>query len=655
METFSVDIKGRVRNFNLPEKQPLMPIFEAVVNSIQAIAEKNDNDVHYINIEIEREETLTDEIIGKIKNVNIFDDGIGFNIANFTSFLKSDSTKKIEIGGKGVGRFSWLKAFDDIDIESVFLEKNEFYYRRFNFNIKNNFLDDAYDKTTHNKTFTKVKLINFKEQYQKKAPYKLEDIAFRIMQHCLMYFLDINCPKISIQDNYKSILLNDLFQENYLNEINQKQIIIKDKCFNILQIKVDNSIVDKHVLYLCAHNRLVQTINMSTYMPDLNEKLGDKDKFWYLAIVTSDYLDQIVDMNRLSFNMPEVSKSEDLDVVSLEDIRKEVVNIAENFLEEYLTPIRDEKDIRIKNYIKNSAPQFSHLLKYKMDKIKAIKSNLSNKDLDNELYKISRDFDDENKKECDKLYEILLNDEIKSEYNDKINVLVDKISSMNKSILANYVAHRKVIIDMLETCMRKKIDDKYYQEAILHNIIYPKNHTSDDIRYEQHNLWLIDERLSYFYFACSDIPFNNDRKEDRPDIMLFDKSLLMVESENDGTPYDNIVIFELKKPMRNDLKRENPLDQITNYMNEIKKRPITDKHGRLIRTNEHTKFYLYVVCDMLDEYRDTLESLNGFESTIDGLGMFRMKGNLYIEILTYDKIINDAKKRNKILFDKLGI
>ena len=26
-----------------------------------------------------------------------------------------------------------------------------------------------------------------------------------------------------------------------------------------------------------------------------------------------------------------------------------------------------------------------------------------------------------------------------------------------------------------------------------------------------------------------------------------------------------------------------------------------------------------------------------------------------IEVLTYDKIINDAKKRNKILFDKLGI
>lgn len=37
-----------------------------------------------------------------------------------------------------------------------------------------------------------------------------------------------------------------------------------------------------------------------------------------------------------------------------------------------------------------------------------------------------------------------------------------------------------------------------------------------------------------------------------------------------------------------------------------------------------------------------------FEAIVD-------KMNAYIEILSYDKIISDAKKRNRILFDKLGI
>ena len=58
---------------------------------------------------------------------------------------------------------------------------------------------------------------------------------------------------------------------------------------------------------------------------------------------------------------------------------------------------------------------------------------------------------------------------------------------------------------------------------------------------------------------------------------------------------------------------------------------------------------------MLENYKDKLQSTYGFDETIDGLGMFRMKDNQYIEVLTYDKILNDAKKRNKILFDKLGL
>lgn len=656
MQNFNVNISGRTRNFNLPEKQPLMPIFEAIVNSIQAIKEKKDTEIHNIEIIIERDETLTNEIQGCIRNCIVIDDGIGFNNANFTSFLESDSTYKYEIGGKGVGRFSWLKAFDDIDIESVFLEKNEFYHRQFNFNIKNNFLDDTYDKTTQNKTFTKVKLNNFKEQYKKKAPHKLEDIAFRIMQHCLMYFLDDNCPKIIIKDEKDTIELNELFNTNYLNENNIKNIRIKKHNFNILQIKADNLIVDKHAVYLCANNRLVDVKNLSNYMPDLNGMLNKVDKFWYLAIVTSDYLDMNVDMNRLSFNIPKTSKNEDLDVVCIDDIMIEVIESAEDFLKDYLKPIRDEKKQRIKAYIKSNAPQYSHLLTYKANELKKVKSNLSDEDLDNALYQMSRDFELEIRKEGQALVECLKNDLTQTmEYKHKFEEHVAKISEENKSILAKYVAHRKSIIDLFEVGMYKQADGKYNKEEFMHNLIYPMRTTSDDIEYGQHNLWLVDERLSYFFFASSDIPFNNDKKEDRPDLMLFDNSIALLESKNDGTAYDTIVIFELKKPMRGDLTSNNPIDQITNYMDKIQTNTVTDKNGRLIRTDEHTKFYLYIVCDALESFRSILKNRYSFKETIDRLGMFRMNDNQYIEILTYDKIINDAKKRNKILFDKLGI
>lgn len=42
MRPFSIDLLGRIKNFNLPKNQPLVPLFEAVVNSIHAIQERWD-------------------------------------------------------------------------------------------------------------------------------------------------------------------------------------------------------------------------------------------------------------------------------------------------------------------------------------------------------------------------------------------------------------------------------------------------------------------------------------------------------------------------------------------------------------------------------------------------------------------------------------
>ena len=49
-------------------------------------------------------------------------------------------------------------------------------------------------------------------------------------------------------------------------------------------------------------------------------------------------------------------------------------------------------------------------------------------------------------------------------------------------------------------CIRdRKIDnEKFSKEEFIHNLIFPMKCSSDDIDYESHNLWLIDERsVSY--------------------------------------------------------------------------------------------------------------------------------------------------------------
>ena len=59
------------------------------------------------------------------------DNGVGFTQKNFESFLTSDSDYKMEKGGKGVGRFLCLKAFDQIEVESVYRDNGGIKQRSF--------------------------------------------------------------------------------------------------------------------------------------------------------------------------------------------------------------------------------------------------------------------------------------------------------------------------------------------------------------------------------------------------------------------------------------------------------------------------------------------------------------------------------------------
>lgn len=657
MSEFKIDIKGRVRNFSLPEKKALMPLFEAVVNSIHAINERKKNKQFdgYVKIIIERETTISSEIDGCIENIVIEDNGIGFNDDNYKSFLTSDSSYKEGLGGKGVGRFSWLKTFDYVSIDSTYEDGDDIKNRKFEFSLANQSVNDSLSIMADKENLTKISLHSYKDKYRKNAPILLDKIALKIFQHCFVFFLEPECPRIELTDGDKTIDLNSFFNEKVKKYEKADTITIAEEEFELELFEVDRTLIQKHKLYFCANNRLVDSHDLNKLITNLDSPISE-DKIWLLGIVTSKYFDNNVDMNRLSFTIPENADDGILPIVTIGKIIEEVTFIIENYFKEYLMPIAEAKMQRISSYVTTRAPQYRHILKYMPDEIEKIKPSVTEDKLDAILYQLDRDFNIRNMKQGKELIETLKNDvTLIADYKEKFEEHVTRISDENKSILAKYVAHRKSIIDLFELGMNKQSDDKYCKEEFMHNLIYPMRKTSEDILYDQHNLWLVDERLSYFFFASSDISFNNDRKEERPDIMFFDKSIALLETKNDGTCYDNIVIFELKKPMRSDLATKNPVEQIIEYMLKIQTNAVKDKNGRLIKVDDHTKFYLYVVCDVLENYKTKLDKVNGFKETIDGLGMFRMQDNTYIEILTYDKIINDAKKRNKILFDKLGL
>ena len=132
------DLPGRIKHTRLLYSDALLPVFEAVINSIHAINELNPRKEGTIRVDIGRDQgqpNLAFDDASKvslqhIKSFTILDDGIGFTDDHFKSFCTADTQQKASLGGKGIGRFLWLKAFDHAEIESIFTGSDNKLYKR---------------------------------------------------------------------------------------------------------------------------------------------------------------------------------------------------------------------------------------------------------------------------------------------------------------------------------------------------------------------------------------------------------------------------------------------------------------------------------------------------------------------------------------------
>lgn len=663
MAGFTIDLAGRVRNFDLPKTQPLIPLYEAVVNSIYAIEERQEKEEFQGKIDIkiirEPQEIASiegiDNSVNEITGFSISDNGIGLDENNMRSFLQSDSTYRAEKGGKGVGRFSWLKAFSSAKVESIYKDDDVWVKREFEFSLDNLDIDDTLTEVHDiSDNCTVIELVDYLPTYRKNVSKNPEVIATKIMQHCLIYLMSPNCPIISIIDDER-YCINDMFEKRIKREESNVEIEVGGKIFSLLNTKVEDSSVGGSKIFLYANDRMVKSIDLDKTLVDLDKNIFDDKGFYYVGILTGKYLDDNVEMNRTSFDISESSSEGD---ISMDDIIAKAKEQVELYLNDYLEEVRDKKNERIRKYISANAPQFGHLLKYMPESINAIKPTLTDAKLDEELYKIKRKFDVELKKENkDILDKIQVGAENLDSYEGKFKEQFEKISEANKAALAEYVSHRKIILELLKKGIKLKDDGKFNKESYIHNLIYPMRRTSDEIEYEAHNLWLIDERLAYCEYISSDIPFDNDPKKDRTDILMLDQPVALSDEDNTGREFGTIVILELKRPMRDDYGAgDNPIQQLLGYVDKLSTNRMTDKNGRIIRVGNNTQFYLYAICDLTPKLIKVADD-HDFIETPDKLGMYKYheKKRAYIEIISYDKLIVDSEKRNRVLFEKLGI
>jgi hypothetical protein len=351
------NVRGKVKNTDLPATKALMPLFEAIVNSIHSLEELNEKlektTPGQIEVFIERDQSSflssSEKELKSITGFTIVDNGVGFNEANFKSFQTAETTFKEEKGSKGVGRFLWLKAFDRVSIESIFLEEDEnTYHRKFDFQMSDEGIANLDTKKSRSKDRkTTVKLIGFKSQYQKKCRHKAETIARKILEHCLVYFLTENTPTIRLIDEDERILVNQLFDNNIQPHSEVSQVTLKNKTFTLTNIKLFSSGEDtEHAIHFCANNREVMSYKLVKSIPDLPKKLEEEGVgFIYLGYLAGEYLDEHVNAERTKFNIPDVPNELDLDdeMVSSDEITGSVLVEAKSYLAPFLSEVRENK------------------------------------------------------------------------------------------------------------------------------------------------------------------------------------------------------------------------------------------------------------------------------------------------------------------------
>jgi hypothetical protein len=95
------------------------------------------------------------------------------------------------------------------------------------------------------------------------------------------------------------------------------------------------------------------------------------------------------------------------------------------------------------------------------------------------------------------------------QYQGRIKVLMEEMNDVGKAKLADYVAHRRTILDLVDHSLKRvQLDGKYPFEEVLHRMIFPMGVSSKDIFLDQQNLWLIDERLCFHTLLTSDKKLN---------------------------------------------------------------------------------------------------------------------------------------------------
>lgn len=641
------DVVGRINNMRLPDGRTaiLYSVYEAVSNSIHAIndrfGEENAAEKGRVDVDIELDEA------GDIGSITISDNGIGFTDENLESFETSDSQFKYKRGGKGVGRFIWIKMFQTIRVDSVVKAGRSKERIRFRFAPeKTNSI--AYKRVSHapnddiGTTITLSKLRREQRGGVRPSSY-MKDLAL----HFFPQFIAKTLPKITITYNGEVSSLNEFIADKVADPV--IEIVTADfgngpVDFVISHLFVDSSISTslRNTYLLTAHGRLVGEPVSIERKYALKELPDNKA---YVAVVRSDFLDERVDQERLGFKLTPDQRDE------LEAL---VLRATEAFLGGHIQRMRARQKITVEGLVYEH-PQLATQFESIDDYVRGLSPGMDDEQIAQNLFVLLYRDERDLKKRIDDLDNLESLDE-EAQKNAQEALL--EIQNQEKGRLAELVVKRHQLLQIANVLLKYKDDENrsYHYERAIHELICPMGEIYRTGHHARHNLWIVDESLGAYDFFASDKPIKslaeNAESRKEPDLIFFNP----LGFRRPGTS-DPVTIVEFKRP-GDDRPSQDPVRQVLGYIEQLRGARVNDVDGAVVSDiTKDTPFECIIICDLTPAARTQLESSLAQTPMPDGQGYYGWSRphNASIRVISFAKMLRDAELRNQAFFDQLKL
>lgn len=582
-------------------------IREALTNSIQAGGKKIAVDL--IFSDPNQEMFAGTEERRYLEGITITDDGEGFTTDNLHYFDEICTSHKDDIGGKGVGRLSFLKFANNVHVESQ-LEKELVTFR-----YTPEFTPDSVKRaqSTGNRA-TRIVLTELKEQINTQVTKLVNSICDDLRLLLFLKFqqgqsIDLHFTHNSRQPFDESFHFNG----KDIKALAQRTFDLQGESFDCYLFR-DEPPRKGIVAMLCADELCVEEVAISKRF----------DICRHLVFVTSDYFNSRSNLERQRLEIPRTDGEADM---------------ASPVSRDKLIPkLHDECLEMIQELAEDDIAKFK---KGNIDKLTKYYPFIKFGSFDGEAALLDAD-------EVVKSYraqQARREDQIIDDLENGRNVSLDDISHLASDDLARFIVHRALVIESLFHMPLESAEDA------IHNAILPKKSNGTEIR--ENNVWLIDDKFLSYSSIFSDEALSkivqgvNSRFESkhqrRPDVAAF------FSKDPEGHP-NKLVIIEFKKPGADIFDNTKALAQCRLYANEL-----ADKIPTVLEV------FAFAIVEVDDEFYRELKQTNYKD-------IFSLKervvyqdfkiGNtelipLHLYVMPVAALIKDAKARNRVFEEVL--